>query len=671
METRRKRKRFSFVVFIVLTLFLVTGLFSSDVFAAAHDSFLNQPSTTIAAPPVLLYAGTAGTSTIYANSTSAMVNVAAPENQYVTQQSNVDGVGDVGTHSNFTAQQYGPDNIYDNLTEANTNAAAPYIPITFNNTVSSATPNPFQEEITWNPSSYTSYEASNLGNIRFYNDSGFTTPLYAWLESCTPSLSNAATNATAWIKLTTQIAGNGGTQTIYMAFLSTATSFDGSYWGVAPNLSSPYGQYDNGANVFSFYDNFTGTSLNSRWTIFGSSQGTVSVNNGVTLTSSSSTLSIGIFASYTPPTTGIVTETYFNATSPTAGYRIFDGYGMTSTSTAEQNGYIGILQAGGGSTLRLSKMVSGTQTTLVSATDALTAGNNYTSSLLWQSSTLTMADLTNSHSSSTTDTTYSLSTMTQVAMALGATSGTKYVTFWFRVRQSPPSGVMPTTSFGSVASSSPNYKLDIEEQWTNTNTTATNEELDIYTGAFSTPASILSVQWYNTTSSSWLTIISSLNASTWNNVTVVNYLTSSTFTIQFVNTTTGATQSWWQIDCALLHIWTTSTYDPVLNVVNQVTTAWNVSLQVYGSSNIARLSSAAISLHDGTSSQQIVVNGGSIVQSQGALFNLLGGSGTTIYVSISNLLANSTGTSYLYAYLEILTPNTSTFLAYAVTFAIT
>jgi trimeric autotransporter adhesin len=326
-----------------------------------------------------------------------------------------------------------------------------YIPITITNTQSSATPSTLQEKITWNPSSYTSYEASNLGNIRFYSDSAFATPLYAWLESCTPSLSNTATSATAWIKLTSQIAGNGGTQTIYMAFLSTATTYDGNYWGAAPNLTSPYGQYDNGANVFSFYDNFAGTSLNSRWTVFGSSQGTVTVNNGVTITSSSSSRSVGIFASYTPPTTGIVTETYFKAATPTAGYRVFDGNSITSSSTAEQNGYVGILQAGGGSTLKLSKMASGTQTDLASSSDALTAGNNYTSSLLWQSSTHTMADLTNAHSATITDSTYSLSTMTQVALAIGATSGNKYITYWFRVRQSPPSGVMPTVSFGSIS----------------------------------------------------------------------------------------------------------------------------------------------------------------------------------------------------------------------------
>ena len=75
-----------------------------------------------------------------------------------------------------------------------------YVSITITNSQASATTSPFQGKITWNPSSYTSNEASNLGNIRFYSDSAFTAPLYAWLETCTPSLSNTATSATAWIK---------------------------------------------------------------------------------------------------------------------------------------------------------------------------------------------------------------------------------------------------------------------------------------------------------------------------------------------------------------------------------------------------------------------------------------------------------------------------------------
>ena len=41
-------------------------------------------------------------------------------NYYVSEVSNVDSSADKGTHSNFTAQQYGPDLTNDTLTEENT-----------------------------------------------------------------------------------------------------------------------------------------------------------------------------------------------------------------------------------------------------------------------------------------------------------------------------------------------------------------------------------------------------------------------------------------------------------------------------------------------------------------------------------------------------------------------
>jgi hypothetical protein len=116
---------------------------------------------------------------------------------------------------------------------------------------------------------------------------------------------------------------------------------------------------------------------------------------------------------------------------------------------------------------------------------------------------------------------------------------------------------------------------------------------------------------------------------------------------------------------------TTETYDYVLRVVNQETDNWTVNLQVYDSSNISRLSSLNISLHDGASSNQIAVSGGSIVKSEGEPYNLLGGAGSTIYISITNLQEISSGTSYLYVYLKILVPDTSTYSLYIITFEIT
>lgn len=112
-------------------------------------------------------------------------------------------------------------------------------------------------------------------------------------------------------------------------------------------------------------------------------------------------------------------------------------------------------------------------------------------------------------------------------------------------------------------------------------------------------------------------------------------------------------------------------FDPVLNVVNQVANAWNISIRAYSNSNIVRLSNAIISLHNATtSSDQVIISSGSIIQSQGAFFSLPSGAGSTVYVSMSNLLANATGSSYLYVYLKILMPSTTTYSLYVIAFEI-
>ena len=109
----------------------------------------------------------------------------------------------------------------------------------------------------------------------------------------------------------------------------------------------------------------------------------------------------------------------------------------------------------------------------------------------------------------------------------------------------------------------------------------------------------------------------------------------------------------------------------VLNVVNQVTAVWNVSLQVYNSSNIARLSSGMVSFDDGTLSNQIVIINGYITQSQGQPYTLPAGAGSTIYISIDNLIANTTGTSYLYVCLQTVPTYSSPFNVLQITFQVT
>jgi hypothetical protein len=127
----------------------------------------------------------------------------------------------------------------------NQNIIQPYVALTLTNSQSSATPVPFQQEITFNPSKYTGSEAANLGNIRFCADMYCNTTLYSWLENCTPSCTNTATQATAWVNLSSAIPANG-VQRIYMVFQPTSTNFDGNYWGESYQIST---SYDNIAKV--------------------------------------------------------------------------------------------------------------------------------------------------------------------------------------------------------------------------------------------------------------------------------------------------------------------------------------------------------------------------------------------------------------------------------------
>ena len=476
-KTSLYHKRIQRLIWLVLTVFFLLSCPLQSARASAYYSMVKQASVAIDSPRVILGAGNySGTTTIYANNTSAKVNVTAPEYQYVTQQSNIDGVADVGTHSNFTAQQYGPDNINDTLTEANT--------------------------------------VSNIPETYVYGNaaSGWaTTPTYVYDN-------NTATYAQA-----ASITGPAWTPRLVMNLTATTVGTKIQYWVSQSN-----------AGIYTTM-NITIANATGSWTIVYSAT----------------------------PTQGSYQNCTFSSSSYTAiGIERYRPSGSTSR------------------TARANEM-----------------------------------------------------------QAVNAT--------W-----SPPA----------------NYRLDLEEQWTNANYTRANRELDILTGTFNAGGKTLGVQWWNTTSSTWLTIISSLNASSWNNVTVVDYLTSSNFTIQFVSTTSGTTQSWWQIDCALLHLWT-ATYNYVLKVVNQFNDNWTINLQVYNASNIApRSLTTTISFHDGSSSDQIIVNNGIVTLPQGQPYNLTGNA--TIYISMSNLQASASGTSDLYVYLKILTPGTSTYLRYIITFEI-
>jgi hypothetical protein len=144
-----------------------------------------------------------------------------------------------------------------------------YVPITITNSQSSSTQDDLQQLINIDFSNYANYLAKDVGNIRFYNSTNFSVnnELPAWLENYTGGTGSASssTSSSVWLSLVGTIIPASSSGTVYMVFEPVATEFDGVYWGEAPQLSTTYGQYDNGARVFLYYDVApTGT---SGWTI--------------------------------------------------------------------------------------------------------------------------------------------------------------------------------------------------------------------------------------------------------------------------------------------------------------------------------------------------------------------------------------------------------------------
>jgi len=165
----------------------------------------------------------------------------------------------------------------------------PYVKLNVSNSQNSATGAPFQQLVTINPSLYSSLEASDLGNIRFFGTLSagfFSNPINSWLEYTSSSPANRATSASFWLDLQSGIPALSSIA-IYMVFNGSSNEFDGSIAGEAPQLSASYGAFDNGANVFDLYggkswSNFTFQS--GAWsTVNGSLQQTSASASGGTV----------------------------------------------------------------------------------------------------------------------------------------------------------------------------------------------------------------------------------------------------------------------------------------------------------------------------------------------------------------------------------------------------
>ncbi len=187
-----------------------------------------------------------------------------------------------------------------------------YAEVNISNNQNSATGPLFNQMLNIPMNKYSSCANKNLSNMLFTlnapADQASNTPVYAWIES---GASNSSANTIVWLNLQDGLGATGSFSndtTVYMNFLSDNSPVTSGYTGYAPTLrctsgcfQNSYAQYDNGAKVFDFYDNFAGTTLNmSKWHVTEDCF-TYAVNDGFSLTGFTNNCGYSEFGSIQSP----------------------------------------------------------------------------------------------------------------------------------------------------------------------------------------------------------------------------------------------------------------------------------------------------------------------------------------------------------------------------------
>ena len=302
--------------------------------------------------------------------------------------------------------------------------------ITLTNNQGTAAPPDFQQMITFNPMSANapSHERQNLGNIRFYYGSQ---ELYAWCESnCSAS---SAQNATFWVKIPQGIPARHST-TIQMYLMPTSIDYSGTYEGEAPQISSPYGAYDNGDEVFAFYQNFQGTSIPYGWTESGSGI-SVSVDNGITVSPAGSSASGNLTSSVR-----------YNGTLDFYGG--FSGSGSCPYNTAHlgyDNASVGYSGCPNGFSLITNNSLGGAAL----SDSAYSGSSNAIFTVTYDSAGAYNALV--GYGSPVSSNSFISKLPLPIAFYQQSGSGVTISAAWIRVRETPPDGAMPSQTVGALS----------------------------------------------------------------------------------------------------------------------------------------------------------------------------------------------------------------------------
>ena len=367
-------------------------------------------------------AGTSQQSILFTPTETYTLNVAPQSTTTSGSTSSVSSVSSTPTTSSISSPSAFPPSIIA------------YVPVRFSGFPQNGLG--FQVMVTVNSSAYASYEASDLSNVEFFFANGTAIP--TWLESGATSLSN---NSVYWLK------SIGDQATVFLGFAPKGTSLmNGIDVGEAPQLSAKYGQLDDGAAVFSFYDNFAGPQLSNSWTV--TAGGTYSVDDGLMYTANG-------FGSIT--TTASYPEGYaFDALLVSGPGPSNLGFFNTSQQQAASfYTYSGAFIRGAcGNVYPDQWNNQGEANSCGSQHGYLYQGNGMASGVY-------TVDLLSS-SSSVQYYNYGAGRSTQpivtnpppLPLSAGFAGRSNFVVQWARIRMGPPNGVMPVATFGPVGKTS-------------------------------------------------------------------------------------------------------------------------------------------------------------------------------------------------------------------------
>ena len=444
--------------------------------------------------------------------------------------SNVDSNDDIGTHSNFTALQYGPDSINDTITEADTKG------YTLNDWVDSNT--------------------SNVdGHTGHGTSSNFTAQQYT--DTINDTLTEAATSGwnEAWVSPTNfqDPASVWSTETnAYDESISTSASCSVAQTSWSGYLVLNLTASTTGSKL-EYYVGRSGTQIDNMTIDVANATGSwaniyagvPSVDAWTNVTGFTHTITAMRFNFYNShPSQAriayVYEADYLNNSVP-FNYELDYEFRWTSANYTSDNEQLCIRTGPLDSETLCVDVWNGASWTNIIASLTANSWNNVSVATYLTNGTITFRYLGGTESGDTVQSTW------QIESALLHT--------W----------------------NNSNYRLDIEEQFQNVDNTTvySNKELCIFAGTWSTSETI-KVDVWNTTSSSWVNVIASLTANAWNNVSIANLLTA-TVTIRFTDGTPSSdtVQDSWSIDATLLHAWSNEYIAEVEFIGSSNTENWN------------------------------------------------------------------------------------------------